>query len=171
MLKTYVNKKELIIIRVFDAPRLFVWRAWSNHELFKRWWGPNNFSTPYCEIDFRVGGKYLACMRSAEGRDFWSTGVYDQIVPLERIAYADSFADKKGNIVSAVHYAMSAEFPLEMRVTVTFEDVGGKTRLTLTHAGIPEKEREMCTAGWSESLYKLADTLNVIKRQRSNDKE
>jgi uncharacterized protein YndB with AHSA1/START domain len=170
MLKTIQEKRELTITQVFDAPRLLVWRAWCNPDIFKSWWGPKNFTTPYCEMDFRVGGKYIACMHSAAGQDFWSTGVYDEIVPLERISYTDSFADKKGDIVPAAYYGMSADFPLEMHLTVKFEDFHGKTRLTLTHEGIPEKEREMCSLGWSESLDKLADTLNSMKKQRTNDK-
>jgi uncharacterized protein YndB with AHSA1/START domain len=110
-------------------------------------------------------------MNSADGRDFWSTGVYEEIVPLERIVCTDSFADKKGDIVPASYYGMSADFPLEMELTITFEEIGGKTRLTLTHAGIPEKEREMCSVGWNESLDKLADALNLMKRPKTNDKK
>jgi uncharacterized protein YndB with AHSA1/START domain len=170
MLKIMQNKKELTITSVFDAPRLLVWRAWCNPEILKRWWGPKNFTTPYCEIDFRVGGKYIMCMNSAEGKDFWSTGVYEEIVPLERIVCTDSFADKKGDVVGAAYYGMSAEFPLEMELTIKFDEIGGKTRLTLTHAGIPEKEREMCSVGWNESLNKLADVLISMKRPRTNDK-
>jgi uncharacterized protein YndB with AHSA1/START domain len=171
MLKTIQEKQELTITQVFDAPRLLVWRAWCNPEILKRWWGPNNFTTPYCEIDFRVGGKYIACMRSVDGQDFWSTGVYEKIVPLEQIVCTDSFADKTGDVVPAAYYGMSADFPLEVQLTVKFEDFHGKTRLTLTHAGIPEKEREMCSLGWSESLDKLVDVLNSMKKHRTNDKK
>src|SRR5512134_2988905 len=82
--------QELVITRVFDAPRELVWKAWSEPEHFKRWWGPKGFTCPVCQIDFRVGGKFLGCMRSPEGQDFWSTGVYKEIVPLERIVSTDS---------------------------------------------------------------------------------
>src|SRR5512145_956811 len=92
---------ELVITRVFDAPRELVWKAWTDPERFKLWWGPESFTAPACEIDLRVGGKYLACMRSPEGQDYWSTGVYRDIVPMKRIVYTDSFADDKGNVVPA----------------------------------------------------------------------
>ena len=75
---------ELLITRVFDAPREFVWKAWTDPERFMRWWGPKNFTSPVSKIELRVGGTYLKCMRSPEGRDFWSTGVYREIVPMER---------------------------------------------------------------------------------------
>ena len=157
---TTSTKQELVIERVFDAPRELVWRAWTEPDLFMRWWGPKGFTTPHCEIDLRVGGRLLNCMRSPEGQDYWSTGVYREIVPLERIVCTDSFADEKGNVVPATHYGMTADVPLEMLVTVTFEDLDGKTRMTLRHEGLPAGEmREGAGTGWSESFDKLAEVL------------
>jgi uncharacterized protein YndB with AHSA1/START domain len=153
-------ERELVITRVFDAPRGLVWKAWTEPESLTRWWGPKDFTAPFCKIDLRVGGRYLNCMRSPEGKDYWSTGVYREIVPLERIVCTDSFADEDGNVVPATHYGMSADFPLEMRVTVTFEDHEGGTRLILKHAGLPSGEDfDDCRAGWNESLDKLAEAL------------
>ena len=104
---------ELVITRIFDAPRELVWRAWTDPEHFKHWWGPKYYTAPFCKMDFHVGGTYLNCMRSPEGQDYWSTGVYKEIVPMERIVYTDSFADAEGNVVPATHYGMSPDFPLE----------------------------------------------------------
>src|ERR671919_1560212 len=128
------RKQEIVIIRIFDAPRELVWKAWTDPEHFKRWWGPKDFTCPFCEMDFRVGGKYLNCMRSPEGQDYWSTGIYREIIPMERIVFTDCFADEKGNVVPATHYGFSADFHLEMLVTVIFEDQNGKTKLTLKHS-------------------------------------
>ena len=154
------KQQGIVITRIFNAPREKVWKAWTDPELMKRWWGPKHFTSPFCKIDFRVGGKYLYCMRSPEGQEFWSTGVYREIVPLERIVCTDSFADEKGNVVPATHYGMGEEVPLEMLVTVTFEDLGGKTRMTLRHEGLPAGEmRDGAGAGWSESFDKLAEYL------------
>ena len=130
-------ERELVITRIFDAPSELVWKAWTDPERVMRWWGPKGFTAPFCKIDFRVGGVYLYCMRSPEGKDYWNTGVYREIVPLERIVCTDSFADEKGNVVPATHYGMSADLPLELLVTVTFEEHEGKTKLTLRHVGIP----------------------------------
>jgi uncharacterized protein YndB with AHSA1/START domain len=150
----------LTITRVFDAPRGLVWKAWTDPELFKRWWGPKNFTAPVSRIDLRVGGKYLACMRSAEGRDFWSTGVYREIDPLKRLVFTDSFADENGNVVPASRYDMPGDWPLELLVTVTFDETDGRTTMVLKHAGIPSGEMSDLTRdGWQESFDKLAESL------------
>lgn len=151
---------DLVIERVFDAPRELVWRAWTDPEHLMRWWGPKGYTCPVCEIDLRVGGKYLNCMRSPEGRDYWGTGVFREIVPNERLVMTDSFADEHGNVVPASHYDMTGSMPLEMLITVTFEDLGGKSKMTLRHSGIPAGEdRDGAQQGWSESFDKLADAL------------
>ena len=150
----------LTITRFFDAPREHVWKAWTDCERAKRWWGPKGYTSPACRIDLRVGGSYLLCMRSPEGQDFWSTGVYRELVPLERLVCTDSFADEKGNVVHASHYGMEGDFPLELQVTVTFEDRDGGTSMTLRHAGFPPGPMvEMTAAGWNESFDKLAETF------------
>jgi uncharacterized protein YndB with AHSA1/START domain len=151
--------EDLIITRIFDASREPVWKAWSDPKHFMRWWGPKGYTAPACKIDFRVGGKYLFCMRSPEGKDYWSTGVYCDIVPMARIVLTDSFADEKGNVVPASHYGMPGEWPLELLVTVTLEEDGEKTIMTLQHEGIPTGMLSDCEAGWSGSFDKLAENL------------
>ena len=154
------QERELVITRIFDAPRELVWKAWIEPEHVKLWWGPKNFTAPVSKIDLHVGGRYLNCMRSPEGKDFWSTGVFREIVPFERLVYTDSFADEKGNVVPATHYGLSSDFPLEVEVTVTFEEQDGKTKMTLRHSGIPAgKMRDMTGVGWNESFDKLAESL------------
>jgi uncharacterized protein YndB with AHSA1/START domain len=153
----------LVIERVFDAPRELVWKAWSDPAMAMRWWGPRGFTAPAAEIDFRVGGKMLLAMQSPdfnEGRPIWSVGVYKEIVPFERIVVTDSFADENGNVVPATHYGMPDSFPLEMLVTVTFEDLGGKTKMTLRHEGLPAGDMlDGAGTGWNESFDKLAEAV------------
>lgn len=156
--------EELVIERVLPASREAVWKAWTEPELIKRWWGPEGFTAPVIENDLRVGGKYLYCMRGAEKpggeeKDYWTTGVYREIVPDERIVSTDSFADSEGKVVPATHYGMSAEFPLEMLLTVIFEEQDKKTKLTIRHDGIPASDIEGARAGWGTSLDKLARVL------------
>jgi len=150
--------RAITITRVFDAPLELVWKVWTEPEHIMKWWGPKGYTAPFSTIDLRVGGTYLSCMRSAEGRDIWSTGVFREIVPMKRIVVTDSFADAEGNVVPATHYGFGADFPLELLVTVTFEEVEGKTKLTLRHAGFPEGDFGEL-AGWNESLDKFAATL------------
>lgn len=167
--------RDLVITRILDGPREKVWKAWTEPEQIKKWWGPAPFTSPSARIDLRVGGRYLLCMRSPEGKDFWSTGVFKEIVPLERIVYTDSFADEKGRVVPATHYGLSADFPREMRVTVSFEEHGGKTKMTLRHAGLPAGEMSRLTGvGWNSSLDKLAEGLRgegALKLTLPSDRE
>ena len=155
------TKNDLIITRIFDAPRKLVWKAWTEPGHFMRWWGPKDFTSPVCKIDFRVNGAYLWCMRGPDGKDYWTCGVFREIVPMERIVYTDCFADERGNAVPASDYGMPGDdWPMEMLVTVTFEETRGKTTMTLRHVGIPAGEmKDMTGAGWNQSFDKLAASL------------
>ncbi len=160
---TTLTIKDIIITREFDAPRELVWKAWTDPKHFARWWGPRAFAAPHVSIDFRVGGRYLYCMRGPglDGviRDFWNTGEYLEILSMEKIVCTDSFSDEKGNVVPASHYGMLGDWPLKLTVTVTFEKRGGMTKMTLRQVGIPDELIEECAAGWNESFDKLAESL------------
>src|SRR2546427_12108977 len=152
--------RELVIVRVLDAPRALVWKAWTEPERLKRWGVQRTFTAPVAKIDLRVRGAFTYGLRLSYSIDIWGTGVYREIAPLKRIVYTDSFADEKGNVVPATYYGMSRDLPLEMQVTVTFEDHDGKTKITLHHVGIPAgPDRDGANQGWNESLDKLAATL------------
>jgi uncharacterized protein YndB with AHSA1/START domain len=152
-------EEEIVISRAFDAPLKLVWEAWSVPERFMRWWGPKGFTSPSCRIDFREGGKYLNCMRSPDGRDYWGTGIYYKIEPMKEIVFSDSFSDENGNVVPAASYGMKGDWPLELLVTLSFEERGGKTGMVLRHHGVPPEVREECETGWAESFDKLAEIL------------
>jgi uncharacterized protein YndB with AHSA1/START domain len=152
--------QDIVITRIFDAPRAVVWKAWTEPEAVMRWWGPKDFTAPVIKIDLRVGGKYLSCMRGPDGKDYWSTGIYREIVEPSLLVNTDSFADEKGNVVPASHYSMEGDWPLVLLVTVKFEEIGGRTKMILRHTGIPAgKMRELCETGWNESFDKLAEYL------------
>jgi uncharacterized protein YndB with AHSA1/START domain len=162
--------KTLEFTRLFDAPQELVWRAWTEPEMLMKWWGPKNFTAPVCKVDLRVGGKYLFCMRGAARpnmpeQDFWSTGTYKEISPMDRIVCTDSFSDAEGNIISASKYGMSEDIPLESLVTITFDIVDPtKTKLTISYSFDSDKEYDSMIAtginqGWNEQLDKLAEAL------------
>jgi uncharacterized protein YndB with AHSA1/START domain len=165
--QTRQKTHEVTISRVFNAPVETVWKMWSDPELIKRWWGPKDFTSPFCQIDFRVGGKYLFDMKeSAElgGRDVYSTGIFKKIDPYKEILYTDSFSDVKGNVVPASYYGIPDEIPLVLTVTLRFEDLAGKTRMTLTHEGLPAGEMSDGTEiGWGESMDKFEAVLASLK--------
>jgi uncharacterized protein YndB with AHSA1/START domain len=153
------KKTDLVITRIFNAPREQVWKAWTDPEHLKKWWGPAGYSCPDCTIDFRVGGKYLFSMQDSKGNKIWSTGEYREIIHPEKIVCTDSFADENGNVVSSEHYGMYG-VPMEMIVTVILEDENGKTKMTMIHAGLPAGEQyDGATAGWDTSFDKLAESL------------
>jgi uncharacterized protein YndB with AHSA1/START domain len=160
------TRRELFIERTFDAPRELVFRAWSDPKHLARWWGPRDYTTTDWNIDFRVGGKYVYCMRSPEGDAIWATGYYREIVPPERIVCTDSFADEQGNVVPASHYGMEGDFALEMLLTITFEELpGGGTKMTLEHAGLPAGDmQEGAGTGWNQSFDKLVEALAETTR-------
>jgi uncharacterized protein YndB with AHSA1/START domain len=158
--KSTPGTRDLTIARTFDAPRALVWKAWTDPEHFKRWWGPKDFTAPAVTMDVRPGGRYHWCMRGPDGRHYWTTGVYRDVLEPERLSYTDSFADADGNVVSASYYGMADDFPLETLVTVTFEERAGKTHMTLRHSGMPPgDDSDMAQGGWNESLDKLAASL------------
>jgi uncharacterized protein YndB with AHSA1/START domain len=151
----------VLINYIIDAPREWVWEAWTQPGRVKQWWGPRTFTTPISEIDLRVGGRYFNCMRSPEGKQYCSVGVFQVVNPPERLVMTDSFADEQGNVVPATYYGMSPATPQEMTIRVSFQEEDGKTRLTLHLLGLAEdKDRDNARLGWTESFQKLAAYLD-----------
>jgi uncharacterized protein YndB with AHSA1/START domain len=157
---TNTHTEDLVITRNFNAPPEKVWRAWTEPVALKRWWGPQDFTAPTAKLDLKVGGKYLLCMRSPEGKDYWTTGEYREIKPPEKLVMTDCFADEKGNKTTAAAHGLKGDWPDETLETVTFEKQGKGTRMTLRQSGIPSGEMlDMCRQGWEGSFDKLADSL------------
>lgn len=168
-METQVSSKPLVITRTFDAPRALVWKAWTDPELFKRWWGPSVFTCPVAHMDVRVGGRYLWCMRAPDGQDFWTSGEFREVVAPARIVYTDNLADENGSPVPASYYGMSDDFPAQTVVTVTLVEQGAKTIMTLVHAGMAQGskvELENANTGWDQSFDKLAAALAGMQAGR-----
>src|SRR5215831_372530 len=141
-------ERELLITRIFDAPRELVFRAWTEPERAVRWWGPQGFTTAHCEMDLRPGGTYRVCMRSPEGAEHWQRGVCREVVEPERLVFTFAWEDKEGR---PGH---------ETVVTVSFAEYGTKTRLT-SHQAVFETvtARDLHKGGWSSALECLAEDL------------
>ena len=153
------KEKTINITRIFDLSPDKVWKAWTEAESAKKWWGPKDYTCPYSYIDLKEGGKYLNCMRSPEGIEYWSTGVYQEIIPYKKLVFTDSFSDEKGNIIPATDLKMPGNWPMELLITVKFEETGGKTKMELEHVGIPPEMYEECQTGWQQSFDKLQENL------------
>jgi uncharacterized protein YndB with AHSA1/START domain len=111
------DPKAIIGTRVIDAPRDLVWRVWTDPKHLAHWWGPDGFSTTTSSFDFRPGGVWRFVMHGPDGRDYQNRITFDEIVKPERIAYHHGGGDDVE--------------PVQFRTTVTFEDLGGQTRVTL----------------------------------------
>ena len=150
-----------VISHTFDAPRETVWKAWTEVERMKEWFGPKGFTTPVARMDFRPGGVYHYCMQSADGHAMWGKNVYREIVAPERIVLVNSFPDKSGNLT---RHPMSATWPLEMLSKFTLEERGGKTKVTVEWlpANATDEERKTFDAshegmktGWTGTFDQL----------------
>lgn len=152
------------IEKIFNAPIEKVWKAWTDAEEMKKWWGPKDYTAPFISIDFREGGKFLGCMRGNMGpgtpmTDNWSGGIYQEIIPMQKTVMTDYFTDKDGNKVNAKDLGFPGEWPDEMKVTVEFENLGEKTKINLFHEGHPDNFADMAKMGWEQSLDKLEASL------------
>lgn len=143
--------RELTITRVIDAPRPLVFKAWTDPEQIARWWGPKGFTTVDYEMDIQPGGAYRFRMRSPEGTDHRKRGVYREIVAPERIVFSFAWEEPDGRLGH------------ETLVTVTFEALGAKTRLTL-HQGIFDvaTNRESHVGGWTSCLERFAEYMTAV---------
>ena len=161
------DKHAIRIERIFRAPVEKVWRTWTDPELIRQWWGPEGFTAPSIRTDLRVGGKYVYAMHGPAGtqwdKDMYSGGEFLEIVPNEKLVVTDYFCDADGNKIPAAESELeSPDFPDEMQVTITFEDLGdGQTKLSIIY---PEPETDAqwqamlksgMQDGWNSSLNKF----------------
>jgi uncharacterized protein YndB with AHSA1/START domain len=146
------TERELILTRVFDAPRSLVFKAWTEPEHLMRWWGPRGFTTTIIRNEVRPGGAYRFHMRGPEGDDHWPQGVYREVVEPERLVMTGGWTDANGKPTSP-----------ETLLTVTFEEHDGKTKLTL-HQAVFESvtARDAHRGGWTSSLERLGEYLARI---------
>jgi uncharacterized protein YndB with AHSA1/START domain len=142
---------QLVMTRVYQAPRALVFRAWTEAEHFAQWFGPRGASLPFCRLDPRPGGALHYQHHFADYPDVWVGGVYDQVDAPERIAFTCWFSDPEGRRVPR------PGFPAEMRIAVTLAEHPEGTRVTIRQEGLVTDQGEV--QGWTESLDRLAEHL------------
>jgi uncharacterized protein YndB with AHSA1/START domain len=149
---------DLVFTRTFDAPIEEVWKAWTQAEYVKRWWGPQGFTAPLANMDVREGGTSLVCMSSPQFGENYSIWQYQKIEPLKRIEFIHNLADRDGNKVDPATLGMPPDFPQDQRQVVTFAAKGdNKTELTVTEYGWTEGQMmEMSRLGMEQCLDKMA---------------
>lgn len=155
-----VSENAIVMERTFDAPVDVVWKMWTQPEHFKNWYGPQGFTIPVSEMDVQVGGQHRCCMEMQTpdgGMKMWSTGEYIEIVPNQRLVYTESPADEDGNLV----VPPGMEQPMTTTVTIQLEDLGGRTKMVVTHAGLPAGAQG-ANDGWNQAFTKMADYIAKI---------
>jgi uncharacterized protein YndB with AHSA1/START domain len=157
--KSSAAKRELVITRVFDAPRELVFKMWTDPRHMARWWGPKGFTNPVCELDVRPGGAIRIDMTGPNARVYPMGGVYREIVEPERIVFTSTaLEDEQGNP------------GLENLNTITFAEHNGKTKLTL-HVVVLKAAPEAAGAlagmeeGWTQSLERLDELVANADRE------
>jgi uncharacterized protein YndB with AHSA1/START domain len=146
------EEQELVLTRVFDAPRELVFKAWTDPKRVAQWWRPRGFTNPVCELDVRPGGAIRIHMRGPDGTVYPMTGVYQEVVEPERIVFTSAALDAEGNAL------------FELLTTVTFAEQGGKTKQILRARVIKRTAQAAqylkgMEAGWTQSLEYLAECL------------
>jgi len=154
------DPKVMVATRVFDAPRTLVFSAWTEPRHLAHWWGPDGFSISTHSFDFRPGGVWRFVMHGPDGRDYENRVTFDEIAPPDHIAYHHGGGDDVE--------------PVQFRTLVTFEDLGGKTKLTLraTFPSAEERERVIreygADKGQVETLARLAEYVARMEQQESS---
>ena len=150
---------DVVSTREFAAPVEAVWRAWSDPEFVRAWWGPHGFTSPQADLDFRVGGTSLVCMRApAEygGQDMYNTWTYRRIEPASLLEFDLAFTDATGAPIDPPPGVPSA-----VRHVVTLTQVAeGRTSMTITEYGYQsEQVRDQSQGGLEQCLDKMAALL------------
>jgi uncharacterized protein YndB with AHSA1/START domain len=155
----------VVIERTFDAPVEVIWQMWTDPYHFKSWYGPDGATIPVAKLDVRVGGTRLVCMevQTPNGAmQMWFTGEYREIVENRRLVYTESMSDEHGNVRSAADMGLPEGHPTTTEVCVELEDADGRTRMVMTHIGIPADSPG--AAGWAMALAKLTDYVEAQTR-------
>jgi len=139
---------ELLITRVFNAPRELVFKAWTDPEHIRKWFGPRDHPATQMAMDVRPGGRWRGCLRSTEtGNDLWLGGIYREIAPPERLVFTFAWEEE-------------GERGLETLVTITFAEQGAKTLMTFRQTPFRSTgELDGHRGGWTSSFDRLGDHL------------
>jgi uncharacterized protein YndB with AHSA1/START domain len=143
------SEREIVVTRTFDAPARLVFEAWTQPELFKRWWVPKSIgmSLLACEMDVRTGGKYRLAFGNDPSKPMEFFGKYLDVVPNARIVWTNDEGGDGGAVT-----------------TVTFEEMGGKTLLVVRDL-YPSKEALVAGHGAEEAMPEVLDQLDELLRR------
>ena len=152
-------QNKLEITRVFNAPVALFWDLWTKTENIVNWWGPKGFTTKVIQNDFRPGGKWEFIMVGPDGAEYPAIGIYQDIELHKKITSTDEFGDD-------FKVTTDLDLPKILLFTGLFEDVDGKTKLTLIYEHPTPEDRDKHIAmgvdqGWNSSLDKLEEYIET----------
>jgi uncharacterized protein YndB with AHSA1/START domain len=140
-----LTANDLTIVRTFDAPAALVFSMWSDPAHFAAWIGPQGFTCPIVELDFRVGGAYRALITSNEAGENWFSGVYRDIVRHTDLAFTFTW-NNTGPLADT-----------ETLITITFQERDGRTTQTFHQGPFPDEDRrDSHREGWDSAFDKLS---------------
>ncbi len=144
------------IERTFNAPIDLIWAMWTEPEHFANWYGPMGATIPRAEMDVRVGGRRHVAMAMDTPRgpmEMFFVGTYREVEPMTRLVYTEAIADASGEPMTAEQMGMPPGSHMETSIVVELEDLGGSTRMVMTHVGVPADSPG--GKGWSMAIEKL----------------
>jgi uncharacterized protein YndB with AHSA1/START domain len=141
--------------RTFNASTVDVWRVWNDADSIKKWWGPKGYTALVIRNDVREGGSYLWGMKSAQGRMYWNTGTYKEVVANRKIVSTMSFSNESGKTIPGSQVSVPGQWPDEITVIVEFSESEGKARVTVTEVGIPLIVYAPAKIGWAQQFDKI----------------
>ncbi len=151
----------VVIERTFDAPVGLIWDMWTQSEHFASWYGPTGAKVPVANMDVKVGGTRLICMEMETPNgpmQMWFTGEYREVSATTRLVYTESMSDENGNVISPASMGMPEGHPETTEIIVELEDLGGSTKMVMTHVGVPADSPG--AAGWGMAFDKMAAHLD-----------
>ncbi len=151
-----IDTKDVQIERTFDAPIDVIWAMWTEAEHFANWYGPMGAKIPTADMDVRVGGRrHIAMEIDTPGgqMQMYFVGEYREVDPKTRLVYTESMADADGNAITAEQMGMPAGAPTETSIVVELEDLGARTKMTMTHIGVPADSPG--GQGWTMAIDKM----------------
>ncbi len=156
---------DVVIVRDFDAPREQVFKAWSTPEILEQWHAPHGCSIEFPDFEFRAGGFFHSLLTTPTGYGCRCKGTYLEIDEPSKIVYLMGFVDEDGN-PAPPPAGMDPEWPVETTITITFEDLGGRTRLTL-HQNVDATlaQRTGALPSWIEMLERMEEEVGNRQRQ------
>lgn len=159
------SDQEVLISRVLNAPRELVFRAWTEPAMLERWYAPHGCTFELTRMDLRVGGGFHHCIHNPRFKDCWISGTFLEVVPPERIVYSLHFSDETGRRLTPVEAGREAGWPEELTTTVTFEELGGGTRVTI-HQTVTEAFAKQ--TGAHPSWLQMLDRLELLLENGSS---